>query len=220
MPSYSNKLIDNTRKFGGNNNLLKNITDIKKIEQIAERDRIKESVIKPIKLGNNNKQELETKFTEEQKTYMPKIKEYWQGRTNQPYKGIIGNAANKEFKTEADLLVHRVTSADKQGVDNELEKYKGAKDTHDSELKKIFHETNKADHIKKFEYNHKYKFRITTDSAGHDDLKNDRLAYYRREQQKQEEDKEKMDNVVEDLINQNIVDKDKVNKYLSRQYKQ
>ncbi len=242
--SNQNKLIRSFKQFNTSNNQLlqsnhksKNSQNIKQIErtneveQVANRDKIKESVIKPIKIVNDNK-DINSKMDDIEKTYMPALKTYWAGRTNQPYKGIIKDDKNssKEFKTRDDLIVHRVTNADKNGVDNDLEEFKGSIEKHNDELKIIYSTTKRAEHKKKFEYTHKYKYRINNSSETHDEMKKDRISYYKHEQEKQEENKEKIDNIIENLVNQGVLDEivgadeiaktdDKKQKYVMRQKK-
>lgn len=244
--NYNNKLINSYRQFNNsttNNPLIQSIKNdhnsksrnseqIKQIEKKnemelrvdKENEKIKQCVIKPIKIINDNR-DVNSKMNDVEKNYIPSLKTFWAGRTNEPYKGIIKNN-NKEFKKEEDLIVHRVTDADKIGVDDNYKQFKGSIEKHNDELKIIYSTTKLSEHKKKFEYNHKYKYRISHDSKGHEEMKKDKINYYKHEQQKEEENKEKIDNIVETLINQGVFNEDELNdsrildkkqKYLMRQ---
>ena len=130
-------------------------------------------------------------------------------RTNQPYKNIIKNedVTKKNFKSKDDLIVHKVTIKDKEGVDDSYNKFKQNLETHNDELQTIYSTDKRNEHKKKFEYNHVYKYRIQYDPKDHDKLKQDRIKYYKDRQKKEEEGKRTVDNILETLINDGIFDK-------------
>ncbi|QKF94049.1 hypothetical protein QKU48_gp0591 [Fadolivirus algeromassiliense] len=251
IPTYQNNiLLKNNPIFSGNNQMhqmnqmqqmqqmqmlqqmqmqqIKEMQQIKQMEKINElennmdKEKIRESVIKPIKIEKNKKarQELEENWRVAEKKYIdptkksygPEVQEYWKQRTNQPYRGIMKNEDyNKQFKSKDDLIVHRVTNKDKEGVEEGFKVMESNIEKHNNELKVIYSTSNKNDHKKKFEYNHVYKYRVQYDPNDHDKLKENRVKYYKEQQKKEEEGKQKIDNIFETLVNDGIFDKNELN---------
>lgn len=226
---------------------MKQIEKLNEMENKMDKEKIKESIIRPIRIErtNKDKQELEARWKESEKqygnskgkNYGPEIQEYWGKRTNEAYKTIIKDPRflKTQYKSTKDLIVHRVTDKDKEGVTEEYTDLSKKLETHNKELKVIYSTTKEAEHKKKFEYNHVYKFRMHYNPKDHDNLKNDKIKYYKEQQRKEEDGKEKMDGIYEMLVNDgifneeeikslngnnaNVSKNDKKEKYLSRQKK-
>jgi hypothetical protein len=130
-------------------------------------------------------------------------------RTNLPYKGIIKNFDFNKIRAnhKEDLIVHKVTEADKKTFNEDINKYSNTITKQQKELSEIYAENKKNDHKKNFEYQHKYKYRTKLDdnSGGDGDVRIDRIEYYKKEQLKVEESKKKMDDILMNLINKNAI---------------
>lgn len=133
-------------------------------------------------------------------------------RTNLPYKGIIKNFDFNKIRPnyKEDLIVHKVTEADKKTFNEDISKYSNTITKQQKELSEIYAENKKNEHKKNFEYQHKYKYRTKLDVDGGDgggegDVRIDRIEYYKKEQLKVEESKKKMDDILMNLINKNAI---------------
>jgi hypothetical protein len=89
-------------------------------------------------------------------------------RTNLPYKGIIKNFDFNKIRAnhKEDLIVHKVTEADKKSFNDDISKYSNTITKQQKELSEIYSENKKNDHKKNFEYQHKYKYRTKLDVGG------------------------------------------------------
>lgn len=218
----SNKLLENNDIFNGNNNIstqqMQTMRQMRKdngIDVFMDKDKIRETIIKPEKMVKSKidrkllqekvKNMEETYIDSEKKNFGPLIHQYWKNRTNETYKGIITNDGNnKIYKEETDLIVHKVSSKDKEGVDKEYEVINMGREKHNDELKVIYSLDQETEHKKKFEYNHVYKYRTQYDPKDHDKLKNDKIKYYKERQKKEEEGKKNIDSVIDILIGDGI----------------
>jgi hypothetical protein len=138
-------------------------------------------------------------------------------RTNLPYKGIIKNFDFNKIRAnhKEDLVVHKVTDADKKTFNEDISKYSNTITKQQKELSEIYAENKKNEHKKNFEYQHKYKYRTKLDVGGEGaggadggdgaDVRIDRIEYYKKEQLKVEESKKKMDDILMNLINKNAI---------------
>jgi hypothetical protein len=182
----------------------------------VDKDKIKEILIKPIKLEKGNKLLFEKTFKEKESEYKPKLEEYWKKKTNVPYKGILKNENyNLKVKDEKDLVVHRVTQKDKdvKEVESKYNEFNDKIKSHDGELNIIYSTSKKGEHKKKFEYTHTYQYRKTelnnsdedNKEQDHTKLKQDRYNYY-KDQQKQLEKNKKINEVLERLANDDVFD--------------
>ena len=182
--------------------------------------------------NNNNLQELKPekiektninldKLVQERKSYnQTELDESIKKRTNLPYKGIIKNFDFTKIRAthKEDLVVHKVTEADKKTFNDDINKYSNTITTQEKELNEIYSVTKKNEHKKNFEYQHKYKYRTKLDAdaegtegtggggGGSDsNVRIDRIEYYKKEQLKVEESKKKMDDILMNLINKNVI---------------
>lgn len=201
---------------------IKQIEKMNEMETTMDKEKIKESVIKPIKIERTKKdrQELEGKWKDAEEKYIdksgkdfgPEIKKYWKTRTNEPYKNILKNENySKNFKSKDDLIVHRVTVKDREGVVDDYDKMDSNREKHNNELKVIYSTDHKNEHKKKFEYNHVYKYRVQFDPKDHDKLKHDKIKYYKAQQKKEEEGKQQRDSILETLVTDGIFNEDELN---------
>ena len=62
------------------------------------------------------------------------------------------------------------------------------------------------EHKKQFEYQHKYKYRNKLDSTNsNNDIRTDRIEFYKKEQQKNEESKQKINDILLNLIDSGVI---------------
>jgi hypothetical protein len=204
---------------------MKHLEKLNEMEVTMDKEKIKESIIKPIKVERDkkSKQELEIKWKAAESNYRDKsgkdygseIKNYWEKRTNRPYKNILKNEDyTKQYKTSDDLIIHKITQTDKnkEKVDGDLKEFQNKIETHDNELKSIYSTSNINEHKKKFEYRHVYKYRIQYDPKDHNDIKQDNIKYYKELQKKEEEGKQQF-NSLQKLIDDGIFDKDELSDF-------
>jgi hypothetical protein len=122
---------------------MKNTERLSELESIIDKDKIKESVIRPLKEPKADIKELEKTWIVKQNNLEPERQEHWRARTNQPYKNILKNidynkiqyltdqerdtlTKNTDYSkfyqhlgrtgkdlAEEELIVHKVTDADK-----------------------------------------------------------------------------------------------------------
>lgn len=174
-----------------------------------DKDELRNAIIRPIKIEKADKQEIIIKYRDLENTVSSKkeLDELWKKRTNQGYKNIIKDEKyqKKDYKKKEDLIVHKVTDADKLGVDDELKDFEGKIESQNGELKIQYSASKETEHKKKFEYNNKYKYAIKYDPKAHDDLKDDNVEYFKKEQEKNEKDKKKVDDIIQTLLNSNIL---------------
>jgi hypothetical protein len=200
---------------------IRQMTKLNEVELTMDKEKIKESIIRPIKIEKNKQDriKLEREWKEAENVYHDKtgknygseIKKYWSKRTNQPYKNIMKNEDyTKKIKSTKDLIVHRVTDKDKEGVEEEYVDLKGKLEMHNNELKVIYSTSTKNEHKKKFEYNHVYKYRVKHNAKDHTDHKQDKIAYYKKQQKKEEVGKKKLDILLDTLVSDGIFDKDEL----------
>lgn len=200
---------------------LKQFEMLNNLENIFDKDKIRESVIRPesrdSKIEKNElvqkwKTQEEMYFDKDKKDYGPEIKKCWERRTNEPYKNILKKENySREFKTRDDLVVHRITNKDKEGVNDEFKKLDENREKHNKELKVIYSTDHENEHKKKFEYNHVYKYRVQYNPNDHEKLKKDKIKYYKERQRKEEEGKKQMDDIAKLLMDDGIFNQDELN---------
>ena len=184
---------------------------LKNIDRIDE-DKIKESVIKPTKIevSQNERGDIENEYNVRDNvyktvnTYNNHMKIFWNKRTNEPYKNILKDEDySKEIKKEDDLIVHKVTTVDKDQeiLETELKDKLSVMEKHNDELKVIYSTSNELEHKKKFEYNHTYKYKTKFKTSNSESVRNDSIAFFKDEQKRLEKDKKKMENIFESMVN-------------------
>lgn len=176
--------------------------ELNNIDQTYNTSDLKDMIIKPIKIEkvNINIQNLvKTKELDSSKDLEESIKK----RTNMPYKGIIKNFDyNKQIKNSNDLVVHKVTNDDKDSIvfENTVNKYTCTITEQNKEIKDVYSVDKKNEHLKQFEYQHKYKYASKLDDNESADLRTDRVDFYKKEQHKMEDNKKKVDDILTNLI--------------------
>lgn len=221
-----NKLLQNSQV--GNNfytqqqgQLMKKLRNDGGFDALLDKDKVRESVIRPIKIEKSKSdkkvlrerlKQIEGEYIDKEKeTFGPEIQRYWKNRTNETYKGIIKGESRSLYKDKDDLIVHKVSVKDKEGVDKDYKCMGDGREKHNDELKIIYSTDQENEHKKTFEYNHVYKYRVQYDPKGHDKLKKDKIKYYKERQQKEEEGKQNIDCVIENLIAEGIFNEEELN---------
>ena len=219
QPKVQNNLLQRNQLFMNNMNTtsaqtlhaqqMQQMYQVKQTQHIVDKDKIKEILIKPIKLDKGNKLMFDKSLKEKEEQYKPKLEEYWKKKTNVPYKGILKNQPqNMKITTEKDLVVHKVTLEDKNAeeIDNKYQEINEKIQSHNGELKKIYSTSKKGEHKKNFEYTHIYQYRKPElndeddKEQDHEKLKQDRFTYYKEQQKQQEKNKNKFDELLEKLV--------------------
>lgn len=200
---------------------LKQIEKRNEIDQKYDLKKIKDLVITSEKIQKKNNVEIEKKLKEKQRDFLTERTKLWKARTNVPYKNILKSAKilkdddyKKKFKDNKELIIHKVTDADKNviALDNEFCKYKGNIETHNSELKSEYSLSKEAEHLKEFEYHHKYQFKLKFTPSDHNDLKIDNIEYYKNEQKKMEDGKQKLDDLIDSLVSHGLLPDEEIKK--------
>ena len=170
-----------------------------------DKDELRNAIIRPIKIEKADKQDIIIKYRDLQNNISSKkeLEDLWKKRTNQTYKNIIKDEKyqKKEYKKKEDLIIHKVTNADKFGVDTELKDFQGKIEVQNGELKIQYSSSKEVEHKKKFEYNNKYKYTVKFDPKAHEELKDNNVEYFKKEQEKNEKDKKKVDDIIQNLLN-------------------
>ena len=186
---------------------LKKIQKFNKIDQTFDKDNLKQLIIKPIKIEKPNIN-LDSLIKTREFESKVELDDCVKKRTNVPYKGIIKNFNyNKEFKKQDDLLIHKVTSADKLHFEDDITKYNITIKTQNKEITDVYSVDKKTEHKKQFEYQHKYKYRNKLDNVTNadSDLRVDRIEFYKKEQEKLEDSKKKIDDILLNLIDTGVI---------------
>jgi hypothetical protein len=148
------------------------------------------------KAGKKNKSEKTTKLMEDM----------WKSRTNDPYKSVLKSAKilkdddyNKTFKSKKELIIHKVTDADRDQtiLESDLNEKQGNIEKHNDELKMIYSLSKEAENKQKFEYNRVYRSKNI--SKDHGDLKKNKIAYYMKKQKEENRESNKIDSIIKML---------------------
>lgn len=228
MLFQNNPFMANNSYHSAETQRLRELQEMNKLERISsmnvDKKKLKEAVIQPkkIKKTSQDKAEFEKELknaetryrSKDGKDYGTEIRNYWKMRNNDPYKIIIKDPTHfkKSFKSEKDLIVHRVTQKDKEGVKERYFQKKDEVEDHDKELKVIYAPSKETEYKKKFEYNHVYKYRVENDTNGksHDKLKKDKIKYYKKMQEEEEKNKKNKDDIISELMNNGIFNPDEL----------
>lgn len=192
------------------------------IDNVFDKALIHESVIRPIKIIKEDSNDVINKFKKLDSNWESERQKGWSQRTNQPYKNIIksDNRFLGRAKIEKEeLIVHRVTDADKIGLLEEFTDLVNILEKHNNELKIVYSTSKEMEHKKKFEYVHRDKYRIKYDPKDYGEMKKDQLDYYKKEQQKLEKDKKNVIDIIESLMNKGILKEEDI-KFIEEEEKQ
>lgn len=173
------------------------------------REQIVEYVICPIKVEKSDKTEIERLNDDlnSQQTKEFLERNYWNNRTNLPYKNVIKEEDywKRDFRKQKDLIVHKVTDMDKLGLMDEYYELLDILERHDSDLKVIYSASKKTEHKRKFKYVQKLKYRMKYDPKDYKDL----TDYYKKQQHKHNKRIQQYDNIIEMITeNENMTDKE------------
>ena len=173
---------------------MKKIKKFNNIDNMYNQDELKNLIIKPQKIEKPNiniKALVDNRDTINQKD----LEESKKKRVNQPYKGIIKDFDYSKIreKHEEDLIVHKVSEVDKDKkiFDEKMGNFEKEIAKQNKDIKDTYSLDKKTEHKKEFDYQHKYKYRVKIDSTDNDDLRIDRIEFYKKEQNKVEENKKK-----------------------------
>lgn len=187
---------------------MKKIKKFNNIDQIYNKDELKNLIIKPQKIEKPN---INIKSLVDDRTSVNKkdLDESRNKRVNQPYKGIIKDFDYTKIreKHQEDLIVHTVTEKDKdkKEFDEKMGVFKTEIAQQNKDIKDTYSLDKKTEHKKEFDYQHKYKYRVKIDTQDDDDLRVDRIEFYKKEQNKIEENKKKIDDILLNLIDSGIL---------------
>jgi hypothetical protein len=193
----------------------KRLTEIKKYEKVnnllktMDKKTLTSLIIDQNKIKKENNKEIMDNYNVAKKDFNTAREKYWETRTNMPYKNIIRDhkyidkfIGKKKLDNPDELIVHKVTKADKLGVKEKFDDFENKIKSHDKELKNIYSKSNLEEHKKKFEYNHIYKFRIKYKPSNHILLKKNNKTYYQNEQKHIADNKTKIDNILKNVLAQ------------------
>lgn len=188
-----------------------NIRKIKKfnnIDQMYNTDDLKNLILKPLKIEKPNIN-IKSLINNKEQSNDNDLNESIKKRTNEPYKGIIKNFDYSKIreKHEEDLVVHKVNAEDKDKkiFDTNMDMFKNKVQEQNKDIEDAYSMDKKIEHKKEFDYQLKYKYRTKIDSGEDDDLRVDRIEFYKREQNKIEESKKKIDDILLSLIDSGIL---------------
>jgi hypothetical protein len=187
-----------------------NIRKIKKfnnIDQTYNNEDLKNIVIKPQKIEKANIN-LSSLIDNKKQECERELKDSLSKRINEPYKGIIKNFDyKKKIKESDDLIIHKVSveDKDKNVFDKKMGNFKDEIKVQDTDFKTIYSIDKKTEHKKEFDYQHKYKYRAKIEDDGEDNLRVDRIEFYKKEQTKIEDSKKKIDDILLNLIDSGIL---------------
>lgn len=187
-----------------------NMRKIKKfnnIDQMYNQNDLKNLILKPQKIEKPNIN-LKSMIDGKKKNNNSELNESYKKRTNEPYKGIIKNFDYSKIreKHEEDLIVHKVNDEDKniEVFGENMDVFHNKIERQNKDIKNTYSLDKKTEHKKEFDYQLKYKYRTKIDSTD-DDLRVDRIEFYKKEQSKIEESKKKIDDILLNLIDSGIL---------------
>jgi len=191
-----------------NSHNMKKIRKFNNIDQTYNQEDLKNLILKPTKIEKPNINI--SSLTDNRKESNNKdLQESLKKRVNEPYKGIIKNFDYKKIreKHEEDLIVHKVTLEDKniEVFNEKMGDFKQEIGTQNAKIKDAYSIDKKTEHKKEFDYQHKYKYRVKIDTNDDNDLRIDRIEFYKKEQNKVEENKKKIDDILLNLIDSGVL---------------
>lgn len=186
---------------------MKKIKKFNNIDQMYNQEDLKNLIIKTQKIEKPNLN-LNSLIGDKKKNNDKELNESIKKRVNEPYKGIIKNFDYSKIreKYEEDLIVHKVNNEDKNidVFDTNMDIFQNKIQKQNKDIKDVYSMDKKIEHKKEFDYQLKYKYRTKIDSAD-DDLRIDRIEFYKKEQSKIEVNKKKIDDILLNLIDSGIL---------------
>jgi len=193
---------------------LKQIEKENILEQMKDKNKLTDAIFRPLKIEGDN-EDVSDKWNKKKDDFTPNRELYWELRKNkpiQPYKNIMDKKdIPDQINEKEELIVHKVTDADKEGVTEDFEKMEGELEKHNGELKIIYSASEYNKHKQKFEYTHKYKYRYKHNAASHQELKEDKTEYFKREQKKLEKGKTDLDKILSHLEDEGLLNENEEN---------
>jgi hypothetical protein len=240
IPFSNNALLNNNPAFMTNSkdSSFYNKINMAKMEQIKrakniedmgiDKKQIMDLIISPIVINKTKKNELDEAYNEIIPQYGSKnnkiLEEWWNTRTNQPYKNIIKkDLFNKDFKKyykenifstnvkdKRDLLIHKITDTDSDSLllEAEFDLLSGIIEKHNDELKVIYSASKKNKYKKEFEYVQNYRYRLEYNPKNSEELKD----FYKKEQKKINKEKRMIDDVINNLIENDQLSNEEIEK--------
>jgi hypothetical protein len=186
---------------------MKKIKKFNNIDQMYNQEDLKNLIIKTRKIEKPSV-DIYSLIDNKKKINDKELNESIKKRVNEPYKGIIKNFDYSKIreKHEEDLIVHKVNEQDKNKnvFDNNMDIFQNKIEKQNKDIKDVYSVDKKNEHKKEFDYQLKYKYRTKIES-GDDDLRVDRIEFYKKEQSKIEENKKKIDDILLNLIDSGIL---------------
>jgi len=212
VPFQNNSLLAQNPNNQINNKMFQQQLHMVKMQQIQRAEKvnnlklsdkeISNYVICPIKVEKISSNEFNNELSQKENEYIDeknnkKLKEFWDGRTNMPYKNILKNEDySKDFKSKKDLIVHKVTNEDKLGIIDKFKEHKKVIDEQDDQLKITYSKDEKLKHKKDFQYKNVYKYRLKHNPKDYNELKD----IYKKEQESVDKEEKKIDNLINTLL--------------------
>ena len=198
-----------------NNHKINKMNEFNKIDNHYENTDLSNFIIRPTKIIKEkvNIKDMTDKRDEEQENEYDDIRKN-KKMVNNPYKGIISKDDfdyDKLIENEEDLVVYRaqLSDKDKKIFDKKFKKFKKNKKKDDNDIKETYSKSKEAEHKKEFEYNQKYKYSSKIDDSEVDgdgeNLRSDRIEFYKKEQQKAEHKKNEIDGLLIGLVESGII---------------
>jgi hypothetical protein len=222
--NYNNNLINNS---SFNNNKAEQFKKMKQMEQLRKikmiqqmQNKIKKytkNLLEPIKVKENNNEVLKKynnlkiiKDNEKKNKQLLDSSGLEMKINNLPYKQIINDDKHKnDYKKNYnkntftyDIIVHKVTDKDKDitTFEKELKLKKQKIKSHNNILEKIYTDEKKEEHYKKFEYRKTYVYKdFTETSTDHNELKQENIKNYEKQQKEWESDNINLNNTISQL---------------------
>jgi len=186
---------------------MKKIKKFNNIDQMYNQEDLKNLILKPQKIEKPNIN-INSLIDNKKISNDKDLNESMKKRVNEPYKGIIKNFDYSKIreKHEEDLVVHTVNQEDKnlKVFDSNMDVFHNKIEKQNKDIKDVYSKDKKTEHKKEFDYQLKYKYRTKIDS-GDDDLRIDRIEFYKKEQSKIEDNKKKIDDILLNLIDSGIL---------------
>lgn len=186
---------------------MKKMKKFNNVDQMYNQNDLKNLIIKPQKIEKPNIN-IDSLIDNKKNCNDKDLNESLKKRVNEPYKGIIKNFDYTKIreKHEEDLIVHKVNEQDKNETifNADMGIFHNKIEKQNKDIKDVYSMDKKNEHKKEFDYQLKYKYRTKIDS-GDDDLRVDRIEFYKREQSKIEENKKKIDDILLNLIDSGIL---------------
>lgn len=173
------------------------------VDSVYDADKTNE-IICPVKVSKCDPREVEQIYSDEIKQTTSSFLEntWWRNKTNIPYKGIIknNNDANVPYKTQDDLVVHKITSNDKFGLEDDYVKMAQFIEAQNDDLRQKFSQLDESTFKKEFEYVNKYKYQVKDVPKDYSAMK----QLYAREQQQCTKNARQVDSVIYKMQNDDM----------------